>query len=166
MQEAILTAINSVMGEKGKLVEQIAEAIRMEVAPAPDGTMSIADIDRRIRNLEQKFQTLFNTAREEGGYLKYAEEFKSITNEVSEWKLRRNAMLEQQDSYSAANGRIQSALTILDGASSQLTQWDESVIRQLVDTVKILAADRILICLRGGMEIEQTIKEAEVKWCS
>ena len=26
--------------------------------------------------------------------------------------------------------------------------------------------DRILVRLRGGMEIEQDVKEAQVKWCS
>lgn len=43
---------------------------------------------------------------------------------------------------------------------------DESMIRQLVKTVKVLSANRIRIYLRGGMEIEQTVEEAQDKWCS
>ena len=38
------------------------------------------------------------------------------------------------------------------------TEWSEDMIRQLVDTVKVLSADRIRVCLRGGMEIEQTLE--------
>ena len=36
-------------------------------------------------------------------------------------------------------------------------QWDESTIRQLVDTVKVLSANRIRIYLQGGIEIEQEL---------
>ena len=61
---------------------------------------------------------------------------------------------------------MQSALDLLDGASSELTEWDESVIRQLVDTVRVVSAHRILVRLRGGVEIEQDVKEVQVKWCS
>ena len=33
------------------------------------------------------------------------------------------------------------------------------MIRQLVDTVKVLSADRIRVYLRGGMEIEQAVRK-------
>lgn len=166
LQEAILAAINSVMSRKEELVERITGAMRLEVVPTQNGTLSAADIDRRIGELEREFQRLFNAAREEGGYLKYADEFKRITDEVSALKEQRSGLLEQQDAGSAANGRVQLALDLLDGASSELTEWNESVIRQLVDTVKVISASRILVCLRGGMEIEQEVKEAQVKWYS
>ena len=41
---------------------------------------------------------------------------------------------------------------------AELTQWEESAIRQLVDTVKVLSKDRILVCLRCGAQIEQEIE--------
>ena len=40
-------------------------------------------------------------------------------------------------------------------------QWEESTIRQLVDTVKVLSANRIRVYLQGGIEIEQTIGEEQ-----
>ena len=36
-----------------------------------------------------------------------------------------------------------------------MTEWDESVIRQLVDTVRVLSADKLKIYLHSGIEIEQ-----------
>ena len=41
----------------------------------------------------------------------------------------------------------------------ELTQWEENTIRQLVDTVKVLSKDRILVCFRCGFEIEQEIEQ-------
>lgn len=76
------------------------------------------------------------------------------------------SMLEQQQADSAASRRISDAVGILSAGSPEITAWDESMIRQLVDTVKVLSANKIRVYLRGGMEIEQTVEEAQVKWCS
>ncbi len=46
----------------------------------------------------------------------------------------------------------------MENASPGLTQWDESIIRQLVDTVKVLSENRIKVYLRGGLELAQEIR--------
>lgn len=64
------------------------------------------------------------------------------------------SLLEQQNSDSAANGQIKSAMGILNTGSGAFAEWSESDIRQLVDTVKVLSTDRVKIRLRGEIEIE------------
>lgn len=166
LQEAILAAINSAMSRKETLVGQITAAMRTELAPIPGESMCLSDIDQRINELEREFRALFAASREEGGYLKYADDFKRITDDVAALKEKRSALLEQQNADSGASQRILDAVELLNSDTAAITEWDESVIRQLVDTVKVLSADRICVCLRGGIEIEQTVKEAEVKWYS
>ena len=166
LQEAILAAINSAMSQKEALICQITDAMRMELAPIPGESMSLSDMDRRIKELEQEFQTLFVESRENGGYLKYAGQFKKITDDAAALKEKRARMLEQQQADSAASRRISDAVGILSAGFPEITAWDESMIRQLVDTVKVLSANKIRVYLRGGMEIEQTVEEAQVKWCS
>ena len=56
MQDAILAAINSVMSRKEVLIEQIADAMRMELLPNDGTGMSVGDIDRLIGAQEQKFE--------------------------------------------------------------------------------------------------------------
>ena len=157
LQEAILAAINSAMSQKEVLIGQITSAMRTELIPIPGGTMSLADIDRRLEALNQEFQRLFAKAKDSGGYMQYADDFKRITNDMAALKEQRTALLEQQNSDSATNRRIQDAVDILENSSAEITEWNESMIRQLVDTVKVLSADRIRVYLRGGIEIEQVI---------
>ena len=158
LQDAILSAINSVMSRKAVLVGQIADAIRMELAPVPGEGMSLADIDRRLGELDREFQALFSASKAEGGYLAHADDFKRITEDLAALKEKKAAILEQQNSNSAANRRIEDAVGIFNAGSSEITEWNEGTIRQLVDTVKVLSADRIMVYLKGGMEIEQTIE--------
>ena len=49
------------------------------------------------------------------------------------------------------------AAQTLENASSYITEWDESAVRQLVETVKILSKDEVAVTLKGGIEICQKI---------
>ena len=46
----------------------------------------------------------------------------------------------------------------MNTGSAEITEWEESMIYQLVDTVKVLSADRIRVFLYGGIEMEQPIE--------
>ena len=154
LQAAILAAINTVMSQRETLVGQIEDAMRMELIPFP-GSMSISDIDRRLDELDKEFQALFADSKDVG-FMKHAEEFKRISADMAALKEQRADLLEQQNSDSAASQRIAGAMEILSAGSADI-QWDESTIRQLVDTVKVLSANRIRIYLQGGIEIEQEL---------
>lgn len=158
LQAAILSAINAAMSRKDALVGQIADAMRMELAPASDGTMSISEIDRHMAELNREFRELFDTSKAGDGYLKHVDAFKQISDWMSALKEQKTLLLERQDSSSAADQRIADAVNILNAGSVELTEWEESTIYQLVDTVKVLSADRIRVYLHGGMEIEQSIQ--------
>lgn len=43
----------------------------------------------------------------------------------------------------------------MENASAEISEWDESMIRQLVDTVKVVSREKIIVCLRGGVQIKQ-----------
>ena len=157
LQAAILAAINSVMSQRGILMGQIEDAMRMELIPSP-GSMSVSDIDRRLDELDREFQKLFADSKD-GGFMKYAEDFKRISDTMAALKEQRVSLLDRQDRDSAASRRIANAMNILKTGSADITEWDESIIRQLVDTVKVLSANRIVIYLQGGIEIEQELAQ-------
>lgn len=162
MQAAILAALSSVMSRKDQLVVQIEDAMRTELAPVPGETMSLSDIDRRLGELEREFKALFQTSKEDGGYLGHTGAFQRITEEMGALKEKKAFLLAQQEGNSAASRRIRDAVDILNTGDPQFTEWNESDIRQLVDTVVVLSADRLRVCLRGGMEIEQTMGGNEI----
>ena len=158
LQAAILAALNDAMSQREILVGRIESAMRTELVSLPGEHLSAADIDRQLDELNQEFQVLF---RQTSGadYLSHAEEFKRISDEMSALKEKRALLLERQNSDSAVNRRIRDAVDILNSGSPEITEWNESVVRQLVDTVKVLSANRIRVYLRGGMESEQILKD-------
>lgn len=156
LQKSILAAINSVMSHKTELIRLIAGDMEISLVPIPGETMTIAEIDRQLEALNKRFQILLGKAAEEGSDT-YTEQFKAIVDETAVLKDRRKAIEEQRKENAEANQYIANTVKTMQEASSELTEWDESTIRQLVDTVKVISADEIIVYLRGGVEIRQDI---------
>ena len=44
---------------------------------------------------------------------------------------------------------------VMEQATWHICEWDEALIRQLVDTVKVHSAEKITVYLRGGVQVDQ-----------
>ena len=157
LKQAILDAVNSVMSDKDELVQRIASVMERELIPLPGESMSLADIERRLQVLDQQTQELVMHAAQEGDAQKYAPQLKSIMDEAAKLKEKRVFLEEQYRSNAAAAHRIEDAASAMECGRAEKIEWDETLIRQLVDTVKVASADKIVVYLRGGIEIEQDI---------
>ena len=155
LQKAILAAINSVMSQKGTLIRQITSAMEMELAPVPGESMSLADIERRLGELnDQTRELVAESARAEDAPACTAQ-LRAIMNEAAILKEKRVLIEEQRQSNAQAVRRIEDAAAAMAQASTHISEWDEALIRQLVDTVKVNSAEKITVFLRGGVQVEQ-----------
>ena len=155
LQQAILAVLNTAMADKNSLIRQITAAMETELIPFPGGTMSLGDIECRLRVLEQQFQTLLEKATDDPAA--YGGQFKEILDEQTFLKEKRSVILANNNEQTKANQRIMDAAQTLENASPHITEWDESAVRQLVETVKILSKDEVAVTLKGGIEICQKI---------
>lgn len=151
---SILAAINSNMRHKNQLIRDISDAMEQELSPVPGDKLSLADIAHRLEELDQETKRLVIESAS-AGYASYTEQFKAIMNEAAMLKEKRTAIEEYRKSTAEANRRIENAVTIMEQSSPEIAEWDESVIRQLVDSIKVESAGKITICLRDGVEIQQ-----------
>ena len=155
LQKAILAAINSVMSQKSTLIRQITSAMEMELAPVPGESMSLADIERQLGELnDQTRELVAESARAEDATACTAQ-LRAIMNEAAILKEKRVLIEEQRQSNAQAVRRIEDAAAAMAQASTHISEWDEALIRQLVDTVKVNSAEKITVFLRGGVQVEQ-----------
>jgi len=158
LQQAILAAINSAMSQKDALVQQIAGAMEWELTPIPGESMGLADIECRLGELNSQTRSLVAKAAQAENASEYTASLKAIMDEAAALKERRAAIEEQRKSNRQAVRCIEDATEILEQISTDITEWDEPLIRQLVDTVKVVSAEKIIVYLRGGIEIEQELE--------
>lgn len=87
----------------------------------------------------------------------YSGQFKEILAEQTFLKEKRTAILAESKHNAEINQRITDAAKLLDRDTFDITEWDESVIRQMVETVKVLSKGEIIVSLKGGAEINQKL---------
>ena len=62
LQRAILTAVNKVMSSRSHLAQQITSTMELKLSLIPGQTISLVDIQYRLRELEQQFDALLEQA--------------------------------------------------------------------------------------------------------
>ena len=158
LQQAILEAINSAMRDKQELIQEITGAMELELPPLPGVNMSIVEIESRLDELNQQTRALVAQAAQAENAAAYTEQLKIIMDEAAELKEKRAEIEKLQQQNSQANLRIETAAAVMEQVSAEITQWDEPVIRGLVDTVKVISKDQIEVYLRGGSVVKQEVR--------
>ena len=156
LQRAILEAVNSVMSPKKSLADQIVDTTVEEAICLPGEQVPLGEIKNKIQKLENTFCGLLQKAAEDPN-ADYTEQFRANTEELASLKQQRDALEAYLREQGTAYDRIQVTKDLLRDYSPHLTQWDDNLIRQLVHTVKVLSAERILVCLTSGTEIQWQI---------
>lgn len=155
LQRSILAAINSAMSRRSTLIRKITGAMEQVLAPIPGESMSLSDIESRLDELNDLTRALVAKAAHAENPSIYTVQLKEIMDEAAVLKEKRQAIEEQRKSNTQAIRRIEEAATVMEGASAEIQEWDETLIRQLVDTVKVVSAEHITVILRGGIQVEQ-----------
>ena len=159
LQQAILSAVNSAMSDHGTLTAQLIDAMEQELAPIPGESMSLGDIDRAMEGLGQQFNDLLREAADANNADNYTAQFQSISTAMAEFKRRKAMILQIRQEQEQTNRRVQAVASVLKTASSELTEWDDNVIYQLLEKVTVLSRERIRVTLRDGLEIEQAVEQ-------
>ena len=157
LQQAILSAINSVMSQKSSLIRQITSAMELEMAPVPGQSMSLADIEQRLTELSDQTRELVAKAATAQDSSPYTSQLRAIMNEAATLKEKRAYLEKQRQDNAKVAQRIEDAAATMEQTSANISHWDEALIRQLVDTVKVHSAEKITVFLRGGVQIEQSM---------
>lgn len=160
LQKTILTALNAAMSQKDKLIEIVTNAMTDEIAAAPGETVSLADIERRLNEINTETHAIVvQLAKPQQEREDYTDQLKALVDESAALKERRAYIKEQLEQNTQAVQRIDRAKTVLEQASAEINEWDEQVIRQLVESVKVLSAEKLEIRIRGSAVIEREIEK-------
>ena len=158
LQNAILAAINSAMGDKAALIGHIKDAMSLELLPVQGQTMSLADIGRRLAQLDEQFQRLLAEAIDTEDKDACNAQFAEILAEQTVLKKQKESIQQSSADADRVCARMRQAEQALEAAAPTFTEWDETTIRQLVERVTVLSADEVLVRLKGGKEVRQRLE--------
>lgn len=159
LQQAVLAAINAAMSNHEVLVAQITDAMEQELAPIPGEGMSFGDIDRATEELGKQFDNLLQEASNAVNTEEYAERFRAISSMIEELKRRKSNILQIRQEQERIECRVHAATAVMNTLPSELTEWDDNIVYQMLEKVTVLAGNRIKVTFHNGVEIEQVVDQ-------
>lgn len=154
IQAAIVNAIQKFAQQDPQLLKTLKSHIERGINDAVREDDSL-DIQLRLAAVEKEINELFNTISvdtiesfDEGK----AEELLSEKNKLQA-KLDRIAELNQKDKNNQS--RIAEIMELLDGIKNRTMEYDDRLVRQIIEAVIVESKEKIKVIFIGGYEIEQ-----------
>ena len=145
------------MSDKPVLLDRIKNAVSLELLPVQGQTMSLADIERRLAQLDEQFQQLLTEAIDAEDKEACNAQFAEILAEQTSLKKQKETILQSSMDTDRVCTRMKQAEQAIESTASTITEWNENAVRQIVERVTVLSADEVLVRIKSGAEIKQTI---------
>ena len=145
------------MSNKPALLDLIKNAVSLELLPVQGQTMSLADIERPLAQLDEQFQQLLAEAIDADDKEACNAQFAEILAEQTALKKQKETILQSSTDADHVCTRMKQAEQAIESTASTITEWNENAVRQIVERVTVLSADEVLVRIKSGAEIKQTI---------
>ena len=146
------------MSNKPVLLDHIKNAVSLELLPVQGQTMSLADIEHRLVQLDEQFQQLLAEVIDAEDKEACNTQFAEILAEQTSLKRQKESILQSSTDASRVCTRMKQAEQAIENTAQTITEWNENAIRQIVERVTVLSADEILVRIKGGAEIKQRLE--------
>lgn len=157
LHTAILTVLNRVVEASNGLQEELAEMLRMVCAPGGD-VDDLLDLEHELEALTARQNTLLDQALANMADLTIAEQLKTLMEEKQHLQARIDAVKKEAANRISEDSRMAELTAYLEEHLSGFQQYDDGIVRQLVERITVVDAETIRIKFRySNVEIEQTM---------
>jgi hypothetical protein len=156
LHAAIMHAVRQLHVNKDAMISSLQEDIRYAVHPAGEQVDRLA-IEQRIAELDTQMMTLVSLMGKPSQDISF-DKFQVIAEEKESLTAQLTADDQSHSATDITNAKLIELFAALDAHTPALTAYDDSMIRQIVDDVRVAEQGRLRVRFRGGIEIEVEIQ--------
>lgn len=160
LQEAIVRALNRFNIEDESTYLMLMKSTIGEAIGLNGGSDEIDLLERRIDALNKRMLDLVTLSVQEGNDAEnYEDEFKSISAQIEQLSKRINAIRESESEDGQLQARLQEIQDTIENRKKNSNVYDDSIVRQMVECIKVYHDGRLQIILGGGYELEEYLQK-------
>ena len=157
LHRTILAAINSTVKGKDSIIYNLKSAMEKELAPVAGQQLSLSEIDNQLEQLNAEFSKVLAEASESGDQAAYSDRFREIMQKQTALKAQRDEIQRMLAESGKATAHIEQCRQAAETTPSAITEWDETLIRQVVESVTVETGNEIIVALKSGASIHQEL---------
>ena len=155
---AVVRALNRFHAEDESTYLTLMKATIGEAIGINGGSEEIDLLTRRIDTLNKRMLDLVNETVAAGKDVESSEdEFKGISDQIEQLNRRIAAIQENVHKDGSRQARLEEIQSIIAKRGANETQYDDSIVRQMIECIKVHSDGRLTIIFGGGYEIEETL---------
>lgn len=160
LQEAIVRALNRFNIEDESTYLMLMKSTIGEAIGLNGGSDEIDLLERRIDALNKRMLDLVTLSVQEGNDAEnYEDEFKSISAQIEQLSKRITAIRESESEDGQLQARLQEIQDTIEKRKKNSNVYDDSIVRQMVECIKVYHDGRLQIILGGGYELEEYLQK-------
>ena len=157
LHRAILAAINSTVKGKDSIIYNLKSAMEKELAPVAGQQLSLSEIDSQLEQLSTEFSKALAEASESGDQAAYSDRFREIMQKQTALKAQRDEIQRMLAESGKAAAHIEQCRQAAETTPATITEWDEALIRQVVESVTVETCNEVIVALKSGASIHQEL---------
>ena len=155
---AVVRALNRFHTEDESTYLTLMKATIGEAIGINGGSEEIDLLTRRIDTLNKRMLDLVNETVAAGKDVESSEdEFKGISDQIEQLNRRIAAIQESIHKDGSRQARLEEIQNIIAERNANETQYDDSIVRQMIECIKVHNDGKLTIIFGGGYEIEETL---------
>ena len=157
LHRAILRAVNEYLGCRN----EIAKILKANIGSVLEcqGQQEILNHENRLKELNKARNDLITLIASGGcDEDKLDNEFAKIFNEEQSINERLKELKQKVKISADTQNKIDSAMEMIEQEKFKLEVFDNIIIRKLIECVKVLSKEELLIIFKGGVEVKSVIE--------
>ena len=160
LHAAIVRAINAFNQRDHATYKMLMKATISEALGLTGCTDEIDLLERKVEALNNKMLQIINESVKENEDVEaHEEEFKSMAEEIDLLKKRISVIHEEAKKDAAVKDRLDKIQEIIANREENHSQYDDSIVRQMIECIKVYPEGRLEIIFGGGYMIEESLNK-------
>ena len=165
LHEAIMAAIQQTAQQNMDTLQALKTHIGVALGAAEKEENTV-EIEFRIAQIDAEFKSMIDTASADTVDGLDESRIQQLIAEKNELQAKLGEIDEERGRQQTVQDRLETIYTVLDGLKNRPMTYDDEVVRQLIDCVVVESKDRIKVIFRGGLQVEQQLRQEDLDFLS
>ena len=159
LQEAICRGLRNAFEYQDEVSELILSGLSYAVT-GDDNILDAYVIEQKIKDLKQDMEDMITMSmRTEGDTEKFEVEIRKISDQLCAMRSQLEVARSQTQASEKVNQEIDSIKAFLADTEINFLEYNEIVVRKLIECIRVMPDRKLVIVLKGGITIEEQIAE-------
>lgn len=158
LQKAVMTAIMETANQNTEVLRTLKLHIGMGLEGEKSNDNSL-DLQVRIAEIDAEFRKMLDRVSTETVEVFDEETATRLMNEKSRLQQQLDNIADAEQRRENAKSRLDDIYTILDGIKNRPMEYDDQIVRQLLECIVVDSKEQVTVIFKGGLKSVQPLTE-------